>query len=82
LRGLSRTIYLFCHVPKTISEILREFTNLNEKQLRAFLSELTRKKLFFMEHDTVLSLAVRQSGTFVQPLHHQEINTGKSNVPE
>lgn len=82
LRGLSRAIYLFCHTPKTISEILREFTTLNEKQLRAFLNELTLKKIIFMEQDTVLSLAVRQSRSFIQSLHHQEINTGKSNVPE
>ena len=65
LRGLSRAIYLFCHTPKTISEILREFTTLNEKQLRTFLNELTLKKIVFLEHDTALSLAVRQPGSFI-----------------
>jgi len=64
LRGLSRTIYLFCRIPKTISEILREFATLNEKQLRTFLNELTLKKIVFMEHNTALSLAVRQPGSF------------------
>ncbi|WP_457576079.1 RiPP maturation radical SAM C-methyltransferase [Desulfomarina sp.] len=81
LKGLSRAIYLFCHTPKSFSEILRVFTTINKNQLLTFLNELTLKKIVFMEHETALSLAVRQPGSLTQS-HHQEINTGKSNVPE
>ena len=59
LKGLSREIYLFCHVPRQIDDILEQFKSLREKSLIKFISELCDKRLMFREDDKVLSLAIR-----------------------
>ncbi len=58
LKGLSRRIYIFCHTPKTMNDILQNFKGLKEESLVAFITELCRKRLMFRENDRVLSLAV------------------------
>ncbi len=61
LKGSSRKIYLFCHIPQSISTILYQFKNLTEESLINFISELCRKRLMFRENDRVLSLAVHKN---------------------
>ncbi len=60
LKGLSRRIYLFCHTPKKIAEILDHFQGLKEEILFSFVEELCTKKIMFMEKNSVLSLALHQ----------------------
>ncbi len=61
LRGLSRKIYLFCHTPQSISNILQQFKSLKEESLISFISELSQKRLMFRDNDKALSLAVHQT---------------------
>jgi len=61
LRGISREMYLFCHTPQTISDILERFKNIKEEPLLNFISELCLKRLMYRESDRVLSLAIRQN---------------------
>ncbi len=58
LRGLSREIYLFCHTPQSINDILGYFKSIKEKSLVVFISELCQKRLMFQEDDKVMSLAI------------------------
>ena len=61
LKGLSRRIYIFCHTPKTMNDILINFKGLKEESLVTFITELCRKRLMFQENDRVLSLAVHHT---------------------
>ena len=61
LKGLSRRIYLFCHTPQTMGDILTYFKGLEEESLVTFITELCQKRLMFRENDRVLSLAVHQT---------------------
>ena len=61
LNGLSRRIYLFCHTPRTINDILLSFNGLKEDSLMTFIKELCQKRLMFREDNRVLSLAVHQT---------------------
>jgi len=61
LKGLSRRIYLFCHTPQTISDILENFKGLKKGTLIAFIAELYDKRLMFRDNNKVLSLAIRQN---------------------
>ena len=59
LKGISREVYLFCHTPQSIDDILGHFKNIKEGPLINFIAELCEKRLMFREGDRVLSLAVR-----------------------
>jgi ribosomal peptide maturation radical SAM protein 1 len=61
LKGLSRKLYLFCHTPQSIDDILGYFKNIKEEPLLSFISELCEKRIMFREGDRVLSLAVRRT---------------------
>lgn len=61
LKGLSRRIYIFCHTPKTMNDILKNFKGLKEESLVTFITELCRKRLMFRDNDRVLSLAVHHT---------------------
>lgn len=59
LRGLSRKIYLFCDIPRKLSEIGIHFKTLPLEKIEKFCTELQHKKLLFREDDRVLALAVK-----------------------
>jgi ribosomal peptide maturation radical SAM protein 1 len=61
LKGISRKMYLFCHTPQSINDILEYLETIPEEPLVNFISELCQKRLMFREEDRVLSLAVRQT---------------------
>jgi len=61
LTGLSRKIYLFCHIPRTTTDILTHFKGLKEETLLTFVTELCNKRLMFYGNDKILSLAIRQT---------------------
>ena len=61
LKGVSRKMYLFCHTPQSLGDIVEHLENIKEEPLVNFISELCQKRLMFREGDRVLSLAVRQT---------------------
>jgi ribosomal peptide maturation radical SAM protein 1 len=67
LRGLSREIYLFCAIPRRMTEILIAFPTIEAPALEKFLSEMRCKKLIFQEGDRCLSLAIN---------HHLRLENG------
>ena len=60
LKGISRKMYLFCHTPQSINDILEYIETIPEEPLVNFISELCQKRLMFREDNRVLSLAVRK----------------------
>ncbi len=62
LKGLSRSIYLFCQKNKSVSEILDHFLGLDHLKLLPFLKMMVDKRLMFGEGNRYLSLAVPLRG--------------------
>jgi len=62
LKGLSRSIYLFCIKNRSFSEILDHFPGLDHLRLLPFLRMMVEKRLMFNEGDRYLSLAVPLRG--------------------
>ncbi|MBU1564891.1 MAG: RiPP maturation radical SAM C-methyltransferase [Proteobacteria bacterium] len=60
LRGVSREIYLFCAIPRNMSEILAAFPTISNPILKEFLLEMSNKRLMFREGTRTLSLAIRR----------------------
>jgi ribosomal peptide maturation radical SAM protein 1 len=60
LKGLSRQIYLFCTATRTREEIVAQFHPMSADKIIAFLADLNRKLLLFIDKDKYLSLAVRR----------------------
>ena len=58
LRGLSREVYLFCRKPRKRADIAREFPAVSARDLEKFLTEMSTKRLMFVEGDLALSLAI------------------------
>ncbi len=61
LQGLSRKIYLSCHRPVTIKELLHTFNQVKKDQLVTFLEDLLKKHLLFHDSGTYLALAINPS---------------------
>ncbi|WP_028322064.1 RiPP maturation radical SAM C-methyltransferase [Desulfatiglans anilini] len=59
LKGLSRDLYLFCDVQRSLRAILTRFSGLGEEHALPFLRMMVEKRLMFNEDDRYLSLAVR-----------------------
>ena len=59
LKGLSRRIYLFCAEIRNQEEIISEFHPMSPDKILAFLVDLNRKLLLFIDDDKYLSLAVK-----------------------
>ena len=59
LQGLSRQIYLYCTEIRTKDAIAAEFPQMDFPKILAFLDDLNRKRLLFIEDQKFLSLAVR-----------------------
>lgn len=61
LQGLSREIYLHCRVPIKRKRLPQVFSQVKEKQISHFLTDLEAKHLLFQDHDSCLALAIRQT---------------------
>lgn len=61
LKGISRELYLACDEPRPIADLLREFPSISEVKIRAFLEDMTKKRLMFQEGDCCLSLATHEN---------------------
>lgn len=59
LQGYNRKLYLFCDSIKSWKQIVDEFPDWKEVDLRAVLEQLVALKLMYKEGDNYLSLAIR-----------------------
>ena len=58
LKGISRLLYLFCATIRSLSEILQQFPQLEEKMVLHFLADLDKKHLLYAEDGKYLALAI------------------------